>query len=167
MTADNPPATATKVFTIEIAAPIQRVWAEITRQGVQQAMFATRLKADLRPGGKMIYTDRTGKKWFVAGEVIEVSPPTRLAHTFRFHDIPEPEQRVEWDLLDLGGRTRVTVTHSRLDAAPRTAKRISGGWPAILADYRTLVEHGKLPFGKRFTLALMSACGPFMGGKVA
>jgi hypothetical protein len=74
-----------KVFSIDIHAPAQRVWDEITRTGGPiHPMFGTFLHGEFKVGSVISHRTRNGGRTFVMGEVLEVSPPTRLVHTFRF-----------------------------------------------------------------------------------
>lgn len=159
---------ARHVFSIEIAAPVQRVWNEITqRDTAQQAMFGTFLRTELRPGGPMAYTTANGRWRVVWGEVLEVQPPRRLVHTFSFAKMNEPPQRVTWELEDLGGRTRLVVTHEDLDRAPKTAKGVIGSWPTILERIRLLSVHGRLPLKDRLVVALTRLFTPLIAEKAA
>jgi len=145
-----------KVFTIDIDAAPQRVWDEITRTGVpHHPMFGTYLHTDLTPGSVMYYTDASGKHTFVLGEVLEVAPPLKLVHTFRFSMEKDEPTLVEWQLAERTGGTRVTVTHSRFDGETRTYKSVSTSWVAILRLYKTTIETGKAPLGARFKNAMM------------
>lgn len=145
-----------KVFTIDIDASPQRVWEEITRRGVpHHPMFGTYLHADLTPGSVMSYRDKSGAHTFVLGEVLEVAPPRKLVHTFRFSMEKDAPTLVEWDLAERPGGTRVTVTHSRFDGETRTYKSVSTSWVAILQLYKTTIETGTAPLGARFKNAMM------------
>jgi uncharacterized protein YndB with AHSA1/START domain len=157
MATTKEPAKPTQVYKVEIAAPIRRVWDEITSTGrVQRMMFDTILDGDVRPGGKIRYVTRSRKHTFIVGEVLEVQPPTRLVHTFAWRDLKdEPPSLVTWDLRESGGRTSVTVTHERMESAPETAKRVGGGWPTILDNLKSVVERGNVGLKWRLMLGMM------------
>ena len=68
--------------SIEIAAPIEAVWAEITKlHGVQRALMDTVLETSFEPGDPLYYKSRDGKRTFIVGRIVEVRPPELLAHT--------------------------------------------------------------------------------------
>lgn len=145
-----------RVFSIDIKAPAQRVWDEITRRGVvHHAMFGTVLHGEMRPGEVISYRSVDGKHTFVVGELIEVSPPTRLVHTFRFSLEKDPPTLVTWALKESGGSTRVTVTHERFIGETRSYKSVTSGWPRILALYKQEIETGRVPMGARFKNGMM------------
>jgi len=152
-----------KVSSIDIMAPITRVWEEITKTGsLQRAMFDCRLEVDMRPGGKMRYKTANGKAIPVWGEVLEVRKPTRFVHTFAFGGNPDAPTTVAWDLTEIPGGCRVTVTHSGFPSETRTYKSVSKVWPAILGRFKSVLETGNIPFGTRVMYAVMCATGFMM-----
>lgn len=145
-----------KVYAVEIAAPPERVWAEITRTGSRcRPMFGTVLVTDLRPGSPIRWRSPDGRYTFVAGEVLEVDAPRRLVHTFTFPNLPDAPTRVTWELAPTAKGTRVTVVHSGFDAETKTFRSIDGGWPKILDLYRREIEEGQIPLGDRIRLGMM------------
>ena len=66
----------------------------------------------------------------VDGEVIEADPPRKLVHTFRMAMDPETAAegftRVTYDIAEIQGLCKVTITHDVTDA-PRMADIVSGG----------------------------------------
>ena len=57
----------------------------------------------------------------------------------------EAESRVTWEIEPQeGGYCLLTVTHDRLEGAPKTAESVSGtGWMIVLSGLKTLLETGK------------------------
>ena len=57
----------------------------------------------------------------------------------------ETESRVTWEIEpDEDGVCKLTVTHDRLEGAPRTAESVSGeGWMGVLSGLKTLLETGQ------------------------
>jgi len=84
----------------------------------------------------------------VVGELFELDPPRRLVHGWRAVYDPETaaeeESRVTWEIeAQDGGVCRLTVVHDRLDAAPKTALSVAGGWSYVLSGLKTLLETGR------------------------
>jgi hypothetical protein len=52
---------------------------------------------------------------------------------------------VAFDLEDLGGLVRLTVVHDGFEPGSNVLQSISGGWPRVLADLKTLLETGGEP----------------------
>lgn len=52
--------------------------------------------------------------------------------------------RVTFDLDPQGGGlVRLTVTHEDLERDPQMLEGISGGWPKVLSNLKTLLETGR------------------------
>jgi uncharacterized protein YndB with AHSA1/START domain len=81
--------------------------------------------------------------------VLEFEPPHRLVHGWRSLYDPElaaeEPSRVTWEIDPHdGGYCSLTVTHDRLEGAPRTAASVSSaGWMMVLSGLKTLLETGK------------------------
>lgn len=152
---------ADKVYSIEIDAPIEKVWDEITSVGRRQRhMFDCVLNTN-RPGSAYLWHDAPKKHVFVRGEIVEVTPPAggaggRFVQTFKFTTMPDDFSLVTWDVTPTGpARTKVVVTHSRLDPGSKTAKSIDGGWPSILKNLKAMCETGQIPMMTRMQYAMM------------
>jgi uncharacterized protein YndB with AHSA1/START domain len=84
---------------------------------------------DVREGGKWRYssTGPDGTEITFSGEYLEVSPPERLAYTFRFSLAPGFETIERGELIDLGnGRTRF-VTVATANSAEGLAGMLESG----------------------------------------
>lgn len=149
------------IHSIEIQAPRERVWQEITRLGqVSDIMFHTILESDLKPGGKLRYWSPDRKNIWIVGEIRELDPPARFVHTYRFTDIPgESETLVTWELSETAGRTRVTLTHSAFTDQAKTHGKVSGGWVSILANLKVVTEGGRIPFKWKAIYLMMDLLG--------
>ena len=147
-----------QVHVVEIKAPVEDVWAEITKlKQIQKPMFGTVLETDFKPGSRMIYKSEDGKRVFILGEVHAFDPPKRFVHTFRFAEFTESPTLVEWDLEEKAGVTRVTVTHSKFVDQKNTADSVRTSWVGILNNIKAVVETGDVPFKDRLILRMMSA----------
>lgn len=147
-----------KVYTIDINAPIARVWEEITRAGtVCRPMYDTVMDGQFKAGSPYRYRSQSGKHVFTKGTVLEIDPPRKLVQTFQFTNIEEKPSLVTWTLDEIvGGQTRVTIVHSRFDGE-QTIKAVDGGWPTILSLFKSVCETGTIPLGKKIKSAMMSA----------
>lgn len=151
------------IWSIDIDAPLERVWEEIIRTGtVLPFYFDSVLEGDLRPGGKLRYVSADHKHTFIEGEVVQLTRPTTFAHTFRFTDLSEPAQLVSFALENVGTKTRLTVRHERLDSAPQHARRVDPGWTRILGDLKSQTESGRVSVATRFRNRLMRVMLPFL-----
>ncbi|MGD9692025.1 MAG: SRPBCC domain-containing protein [Phycisphaerales bacterium] len=146
------------VTSVDIRAPIGRVWEEITRSGMCRPMFGTVYKRDLKPGGAFRYSSADDKRTFVYGEIVEVEPPRKFVHTFRFTMKGDPPTLVTWTLEEKGsGMTRVTVRHEGFIGETLTKKRVTVGWTKILPLFKSTIEKGDVPAKTKLGQVLMGA----------
>lgn len=83
----------------------------------------------------------------IAGKVVECTPPRRLVYTWaRPQDADDASRhsRVSFDIEPRGdGLVRLTVTHEGLEGDAQMLAGISGGWPKVLSNLKTLLETGR------------------------
>jgi uncharacterized protein YndB with AHSA1/START domain len=80
----------------------------------------------------------------IDGTVLESDPPRRLVMTWTRPDHSQEPSRVSFDIEDYAdGLVCLTVTHDRLEHDPAMASSISGGWPKVLSNLKSLLETGK------------------------
>jgi uncharacterized protein YndB with AHSA1/START domain len=152
------PALHDHVVTIEIRVPRERVWEEITSLGrVQGFMMNTLLESTLAPGARLRYYSPDKRRVFVVGKVVEVDPPRRFSHTYMFTFRPEEPSLVTWELEDIPGGCRVTLTHGGWTNQAETHKGVLGGWRKIVAALKTQLETGDLPLGTRLVQSVQGA----------
>jgi uncharacterized protein YndB with AHSA1/START domain len=152
------PPLADHLLSIEIRAPRERVWAEITKTGaIQRFMANTVLESRLAPGAKLRYYSPNRRRVFVVGEVVEVSPPRRFSHTFRFTFRPETPTLVTWILDETAEGCRVTLLHGGFTDQAETHAGVLGGWREILALLQIEIETGTLPLRARLKHRLQAA----------
>jgi uncharacterized protein YndB with AHSA1/START domain len=151
------------LFSIHIQAPRERVWDALTDTSTRQAFyFDSCLDTALTPGSALKYCTPDRKRTFIVGEVLEVEPPNRFVHSFRFSDLKDPPTKVTIILTEEAGGTRVTLSHGGLGTAPNTAKRVAKGWPHILGNLESWLVRGKLPLKTRIGYAMMKVMMPLM-----
>jgi uncharacterized protein YndB with AHSA1/START domain len=141
----SPDALPDAVCSIVIGVPIQKVWDEITKTGsIQRPLYNTIMDVELEPGGSLRYYSPDRKRVFVAGRVLEVDPPRKLRHTYIFTMSPDPVTEVTWELEEVPGGCRVTITHAGwID--PKDAKKHGAGWVEILGLLKSELETGDIP----------------------
>lgn len=146
------------VLSIEINVPRQKVWNEITKLGkIQKALYNTVLDSALSPGAKLRYYSPNRKRVFIVGKVLEVTPPRRFSHTYMFTMRPETPTVVTWELEEIPGGCRVTLTHSGWTDQAASHKSVVGGWREILGLLKSDLETGDIPFKTKMTYAMMGA----------
>ncbi|HVG88003.1 MAG TPA: SRPBCC domain-containing protein [Gaiellales bacterium] len=138
--------TTTQVFTIFIRATPEQIWDAITRPEFTVRYFH-RSRITITPERRASLAPDGSVRGDTAVEVFD--PRRRLVHGWRSLYDPamaqEPESRVAWEIEPgNGGVCKLTLTHDRLEGAPRTAQEVSGaGWMGVLSGLKTLLETGQ------------------------
>jgi uncharacterized protein YndB with AHSA1/START domain/DNA-binding transcriptional ArsR family regulator len=135
----------TFVYVTYIAATPERVWQALTDADLTASYWGHRNESDWQPGStwRHVRTDGSGTA-DVVGTVVESVPPERLVLTFPGSD----EQRsgtpstVTFTIERDRELVRLTVQHRDLPTAADTAA-VSTGWPAVLANLKSLLETGR------------------------
>lgn len=153
----------TKVFKITIRGTVEDVWREITKTDeVQGVMFNMKLDSSLKPGSPAHYRSPDGKYTGIVGEVVELVPHERYAHTFKFTQYDEPGCTVIHELEDLqNGEVEYRMICENMAPDTRTTKQMSQGGDMIAKNLKAVVETGKLPLGTRVLYGLFALMAPF------
>lgn len=138
------------VQEIVIQAPAARIFAALTSPAellkwwaAEGKFKATHVELDLRPGGKwrMRVESCRGPETYsttVFGEYRVIEPPRLLTFTWIRDEQDSPETLVSWELEEVGGGTRVRVTHSGLTSEGLRAR--NSGWPLIQCLLQAYLE---------------------------
>ncbi len=135
-----------QLYQVFIKASPEAIWEAIVKPEFTQLYFH---------GAQIVNTPERhvshgpdGTLWG-DGPVLEFDPPHRLVHEWRSLYDPELAEespsRVTWEIEPAGdGVCKLTLTHDKLDGAPKTAASVGGaGWMFVLSGLKTLVETGE------------------------
>ena len=133
------------VYVIYIASTLDKVFAALTDPKLSaRYWFGYAVTSDWQVGSAFSLV-KDGRLWDT-GKVLEYDPPRRLSYSFHpEHDGLENEKpsRVVFDLADINGQVRLTVTHDGFEDGSNVLPKISMGWPSILSSLKSLLETGK------------------------
>jgi uncharacterized protein YndB with AHSA1/START domain len=82
------------------------------------------------------------------GEIVEVDPPRRLV--IRWQNEWKPELKAEgpsrctMELEPVGSSVKLTITHEIERADSKLITAVSGGWPRVLSNLKSLLETGEI-----------------------
>ncbi len=149
-------------FRVMIDGAIEDVWQEITRTDAPiPAFFNTRMDVTrLAEGSKIAMRSPDGKYTGVVGTILELDPPRRFAHTFKFTNYDDPECRVVYDLEEVDGGVRFTLTITDLPEGTKTAKQMVQGGTMIVNTLKSVIETGKPSFGTRLLFVIFKLTAP-------
>lgn len=144
------------VYVTYIASTPEAVWQALVDPEVT-ARFWSGMK-DSGPPHVNVSDWEAGSRWEhrradesaavdIAGTVVESTPPRRLVLTWARPgevDDPAKHSRVTLDIEPVSdGTVRLTVIHDDLQKDPKMLAGISGGWPVVLANLKSLLETGR------------------------
>jgi uncharacterized protein YndB with AHSA1/START domain/DNA-binding transcriptional ArsR family regulator len=134
----------TFVYVTYIQSTPERVWRALTDSDLTAQYWGHSNVSDWQAGSRWEHqrTDGSGIA-DVVGTVLETVPPRRLVLTFAGpgEERDAGPSRVTFDIEPHGEIVRLTVTHENLaDQAEYDAA--SAGWPAVLANLKSLMETG-------------------------
>ena len=139
------PSKPDYVYVTYIEATPERVWQALTDADLTAAYWGHANVSDWRGGSEWRHVRVDGSGIAdVVGTVLEATPPTLLKITF---DAPEPNPAsgtpsvVTFEIEQYHEIVKVTVTHENL-ATDEDYTAISAGWPAVLANLKSLLETG-------------------------
>ena len=83
-----------------------------------------------------------------AGEIIESDPPKRLVIRWTHQQSPElkaeGESRCTMELAPNGASVKLSITHTIEREPSKLIAAVSGGWPMILSNLKSLLETGHI-----------------------
>lgn len=126
---------------VEIAAPIERVFAALTRGeeivkwwGSDDLYRTTAWSSELRPNGawKATGVGADGEAFSVEGEYLVVEPPHRVTFTWKPKWDGGHVSTVTYRLETTAGGTRLMLRHDGLADLPDSCRSHASGWERVL-----------------------------------
>lgn len=142
----EPTSLPTYVYVTYIRASAEQVWQALTDAELTARYWGHANVSDWQPGSTWEHRRADGSDAVdVVGHVIKAEPPTLLAITFE--DSPDAEPPREPSVVTFlvephQDIVRLTVTHENLPNVEMLSG-ISRGWPAVLANLKSLLETGE------------------------
>jgi len=138
-------------LTCDLAAPREQIFETLTEPDVLQRWwgpsgFTTpEIDLDLQVGGGYRFGMQPpdGELFHLAGEFLEIDPPSLLAYTFRWEE-PDPDDRetvVRLSLEAIGDATRVSLSQGEFATEARLTLH-RDGWTDSLVKLRELADAG-------------------------
>ena len=149
------------VYTTYINTTPERLWQGLTDPAFTRRYWGVAFDTDWRTGSTMtVELDKGGVTIADPAQVVlESDPYRRLSytwHTFtpewaqacgfddeqlaRFND--GPRSKVSFDIEQTENGVRLTVVHNGFRPGSPVLETISGGWPIVLSNLKTLLESG-------------------------
>jgi DNA-binding transcriptional ArsR family regulator len=148
------------VYATYINTTPERLWQALTESAFTQRYWATTFITDWAQGSSMTWDNHGVEIADPEQVVVESDPFRRLSYTWHSFT-PELAERFGWDAEFLAkitseprstvtfeiepaadGVVKLTVLHDGFGPGSTVAEMVSGGWPAVVASLKTLLETG-------------------------
>ena len=134
------------VYITYIRTTAEKLWdALIQPEFTKQYWFGTHQEAEWKQGEpwKLVFADGRVAD---TGEVVECDPPRRLVLRWRNEFDPELKaegfSRCTMELEPVGDAVKLTIAHEMDRPGSRLIDKVSGGWPQVLSNLKSLLETG-------------------------
>jgi uncharacterized protein YndB with AHSA1/START domain len=138
------------VYVTYIRTTPQKLWSALSDpEFMKQYWFGMHCESAFTAGSPWKLVNDSGEVWD-AGEIVEAEPPRRLV--IRWHHQMKPELKAEGPSLctmELEAHeeaVKLTITHAVDREGSKLVEAVSGGWPKILSNLKSLLETGALAF---------------------
>lgn len=139
-------ARSTFVYVTYIRTTPEKLWTALTdAQFMKQYWFGMHCECQWTAGSPWKLVSETGQV-LDAGDIIEAEPPRRLVIRWRHQNKPEfkaeGDSRCTMELEPVGAAIKLSITHSIERDPSKLIEAVSGGWPKILSNLKSLLETG-------------------------
>src|SRR5581483_2633196 len=138
---------STFLYVTYIRTTPEKLWSALTDDAefMKHYWFGTHCESQWTAGSpwKMVSRDGTITD---AGEILEAEPPRRLVIRWNHQSKPElkaeGESRCTMELEPAGAAVKLSITHTIEREPSKLIEAVSGGWPKILSNLKSLLECG-------------------------
>ncbi len=136
------------VYVTFIRTTPERLWSALTTpEFMKQYWFGMHCESEWKAGSSWQLKFPNGRV-ADAGEIVEAERPKRLVIKWRNEFKPEIKSegysRCTMDLEPRDGAVKLTVTHEMDKPGTKFIEAVSGGWPLILSNLKSLLETGEI-----------------------
>ncbi|HTI03114.1 MAG TPA: SRPBCC family protein [Acidisoma sp.] len=136
------------VYVTYIRTTPDKLWQALTAsEFIKQYWFGMNCESQWTAGSAWKLVSRDGEV-FDAGEILEASPTRRLV--IRWQHQNKPELRAEgyslctMELEVIGTVVKLSITHTIERDNSKLIEAVSGGWPKIMSNLKSLLETGAI-----------------------
>ena len=136
------------VYVIYIRTTQEKLWSALTGvEFMKQYWFGCHCESQWTPGSSWTLVSQDGQI-LDAGEIIEADPPRRLVIRWQHQNKPElkaeGDSQCTMDLEPSGTAVKLSITHTIEREPSKVIQAVSGGWPKVLSNLKSLLETGSV-----------------------
>lgn len=144
----NESAQSSFVYVTFIRTTPERLWSALTTaEFIKEYWFGIHAESEWKTGAQWELRFADGR---IAdtGEILEMDPPKRLVLKWRNEFKPELKAegftRCVMELKPVADAVKLTITHTMDREDSKFIVAVSGGWPRILSNLKSLLETGQV-----------------------
>lgn len=142
------------VYVTFIRTTPEKLWDALTKpEFMKQYWFGMHQDSDWKPGSPWALRFTDGRAADL-GDIAEIDPPKRIVinwrNEFREDFKAEGFTRCTMDLEPQGNAVKLTISHSIDRPESKIIGAVSGGWPKILSNLKSLLETGEVLFADKY-----------------
>jgi uncharacterized protein YndB with AHSA1/START domain len=150
-------AKSTFVYVSYIRTTPQQLWSALTdAEFIRQYWFGMRAESRWTEGSPWRLVSPDGQL-YDSGEIVAADPPRRLV--IRWQNQFKPELRAEgpslctMELEPGAGAVKLTITHTIEREPSQFIAAVSGGWPKVVSNLKSLLESGAIALQEPYPAA--------------
>ena len=142
-------ARSTFIYVTYIRTTPARLWSALTEDSefMKQYWFGVHCKSGWGAGSPWTMLSADGQV-LDSGEILEAEPPRRLVIRWQHQMKPElkseGESKCTIELEAIGPAVKLSITHTIERDPSKFIAAVSGGWPKILSNLKSLLETGSV-----------------------
>lgn len=150
-------ARSTFVYVAYIRTTPEKLWSALTDSDfVKQYWFGCHCESQWSVGSPWKLVSPEGQV-LDSGEIIEAEPPRRLV--IRWQNQWRPELKADgpalctMELEPASTAVKLTITHSIECQPSKFIEAVSGGWPKVISNLKSLLETGAIALEEAYPAA--------------
>ena len=141
-------ARSTFVYVTYIRSTPEKVWTALTDvEFMKRYWFGVRCESDWTPGSSWQMWSPDGVL-YDTGSIVESEPPRRLVIRWQHENSAELKAEGEslctMELDPIGSTVKLSITHTIERERSKLIEAVSGGWPKIMSNLKSLLETGNI-----------------------
>jgi uncharacterized protein YndB with AHSA1/START domain len=141
-------ARSTFVYVSYIRTTPEKLWSALTdAEFMKQYWFGTHCESQWTAGSPWKMLSSEGHI-LDAGEIVEAARPRRLVIRWQHQSRPElkaeGDSRCTIELEPTGTAVKLSITHTIEREPSKLIEAVSGGWPKIISNLKSLLENGSI-----------------------